>query len=210
MSTISLKDLGKALIVTLVGMASLIAVTFLVAVPVAVFKDHESLKARVGTLHNENVELGKRKHMLFRSDPLFVDLSYMLQTFASFRNAARVPGGYDCSVYVTAPKETFDLALMIGNLSVGPSGCSTFGPFDFNADPRAEKDAMSGMIMDKIVFHQRPDDTAANQLFNNLSNLIQCKRSYELPTNPPGFMTHSQHFVWLQFGPDVKWNDQLR
>jgi hypothetical protein len=206
----SLRDYGKALLVTLVGIASVIVLTFFAAVPVAIYKDHESLRASVRALHEESMELEKRRHILFRSDPLFVDLSYMLQAFASFRNAARVPGGYDCAVYITAPKETFDLALMIGNLSVGPSGCSTLGPFDFNVDPIAEKDALGGMVANKIVFHQRADDVPANQLFNNLGNLIQCKRSYVLPSTPLGLLMNSKLFIWLQFGSDVRWSDQLR
>lgn len=67
-----------------------------------------------------------------------------------------------------------------------------------------------------IVFHAARDDKAADQLFTHLSNLIQLKRSYDLPS--PVERTHiysilnpgQEDLIWLQFGTDVKWNEQLR
>jgi hypothetical protein len=87
---------------------------------------------------------------------------------------------------------------------------------DANADPDVEKRAEAGMVPDKIVFDAERWNQAAEQLFNGLSNLIQLKRSYDTPT-----ATERSHLcsipnarredvIWLQFGTNVKWNDQLR
>jgi hypothetical protein len=73
------------------------------------------------------------------------------------------------------------MASMVAQFSNSVSGCFTFGPMDANSDPDVEKRAEAGMVPDKIVFHADRGDAAADQLFTALGNLIQLKRSYDVP-----------------------------
>ncbi len=68
--------------------------------------------------------------------------------------------------------------------------------------PDEEREAVTDMVSGVIVFHSRRDDKAAFALFDNLSSLLPLKRSYEIPKGSP------ENFVWLQFGPNVQWNNQ--
>jgi hypothetical protein len=68
--------------------------------------------------------------------------------------------------------------------------------------PDEERDTVNGMVPEIIVFHARRDDKAANELYVRLGNYLPLKRSFDVPQGSP------QNFVWLQFGPRVKWNSQ--
>jgi hypothetical protein len=105
---------------------------------------------------------------------------------------------------------------MVAQFGNSVSGCTTFGPMDASSDPNVEIRARDGMVTDKIVFHAARGDEAADRLFNALGNLIQLKRSYDLPPAVERARLYriqkqgQENLIWLQFGPDVKWNEQLR
>jgi hypothetical protein len=104
------------------------------------------------------------------------------------------------------------LASVIAQFSNSVSDCFTFGPFPLDLDPDYRKEALDGMVQEAIVFHAARDDKAADRLFTSLGNQIQLFRSYELPTKfkykLPAEIAGKEHIVWLQFGPDVKWNSE--
>jgi hypothetical protein len=161
-------------------------------------------------------QLELRKHNLVAGDPVFVNTIYLLQAFDIYRHALN---GKKCVLMVTAPAESKNgntMPRMVAQFSNSVSGCFTFGPMDANADPDVEKRAEAGMVPDKIVFHADRGNPSAEQLFMSLGNLIQLKRSYDIP--PAAARAHlynipnqgDENLIWLQFGSDVKWNEQLR
>lgn len=120
---------------------------------------------------------------------------------------------------LTAPPDSKNanaMALMVAQLTNAVSGCFTFGPMDANVDPDDEKRAEAGMVPEKIVFRAARGDAAADQLFVNFGNLIQLKRSYDVPSPKERAHLYSipnqgdETMIWLQFGTNVKWNEQLR
>jgi hypothetical protein len=200
-----------------IGLFVWLVVSVVIYVPVfgyavvkIVYGDHQSLVQANTDLMLRNKEmaskLDKKTHSLDTTDPVFPNTIYLLQAFASYRHAL---GGVDkpCQVKVTAPPESGSLAMasMVAQLSVAASNCSTFGPMDSSIDPDVDKEAMNGMVPGVIVFHAAKGDRAADQLFSALSNQIQLRRSYDVPTS-----SSLEHFIWLQFGTGVKWNSQLR
>ncbi len=175
---------------------------------------------RITACDKNNVEVKQqlelRKHNIVTGDPLFVNTIYLLQAFNIYRHALN---GKKCVLMITAPAESKNrsaTASMITQFSNSVSGCFTFGPMDANADPDVEKRAEAGMVPDKLVFHADRGNAAAEQLFTNLGNLIQLKRSYDVP--PAAARAHlynipnqgDENLIWLQFGSNVKWNEQLR
>ena len=185
-----------------------------------IYADHQALVSRVAVLKSANSDLEKglelRKHNMVTGDPVFVNTIYLLQAFNIYRHALN---GKKCVIMITAPadsKEGNAMASMIAQFSNSVSGCFTFGPMDANADPDVEKRAEAGMVPDKIVFHAARGDAAADPLFINLGNLIQLNRSYDMP--PATARAHlyaipkqgDENLIWLQFGTNVRWNEQLR
>jgi hypothetical protein len=185
-----------------------------------IYQDHQALMNRITACDKNNVEVKQqlelRKHNIVTGDPLFVNTIYLLQAFNIYRHALN---GKKCVLMITAPAESKNrsaTASMITQFSNSVSGCFTFGPMDANADPDVEKRAEAGMVPDKLVFHADRGNAAAEQLFTNLGNLIQLKRSYDVP--PAAARAHlynipnqgDENLIWLQFGSNVKWNEQLR
>jgi hypothetical protein len=177
------------------------------------YENHQSLAQANGNLKAENralaTDLEARKHGISTSDPVFGNIIYLLQAFSVFRNALH---GQPCVVRVTAPPQSLALASTIAQFQIATSNCFTFGPDpNIRMNPDLDKEATEGMVNDAIVFHADRDDTAANELFMRLSNQITLQRSYEPdPLHsyqlPNGLS--DVHTVWLQFGPDVKWNSE--
>jgi len=184
------------------------------------YQDHQALVSRITACDQNNIEVKEqlelRKHNMVTGDPVFVNTIYLLQAFNIYRHALN---GKKCVLMITAPIESRNgsaMASMVAQFSNSVSGCFTFGPMDANGDPDVEKRAEAGMVPDKIVFHADRGNAAAEQLFTNLGNLIQLKRSYDVP--PATARAHlynipnqgDENLIWLQFGSDVKWNEQLR
>ena len=182
-----------------------------------IYQDHQTLANRVATLEQTNADVKKelelRKRSIVTGDPVFVHTIYLLQAFNIYRHALN---GKRCVLMITAPadsKEGGAIGSMVAQFSNSVSGCFTFGPMDANADPDVEKRAEEGMVPDKIVFHADRGNPAAEQLFMNLGNLIQSKRSYDMP--PASARAHlysipnpgDEEVIWLQFGSNVKWNN---
>lgn len=192
--------------------AGLFTLAFLYFLARNVNNDHNSLIEANGHLTNVNAaqkkELERRKHSLITTDPVFPNTIYFLQAFNIFRHRLN---GEPCVIKVTAPRESEPMASMVAQFSHSVSGCYTFGPMDSQIDPEVEKETTSGMVPDMIVFHADKDDAAANQLFIDLGNQIQLKRSYEPTRRNFQIPEHGRvHVVWLQFGTNVRWNSELR
>ena len=197
----------------LVGIAVLVTIAYGWFVVRTVYDDHQHLVALSGQLAESNkalsAEVQWRKHNIATTDPVFPNLIYLLQAFDIYRHALN---GQRCAIVLTAPRESEALARVVASFSNSVSNCTTSGPDDASRNPDVETETMVGMVPDFVVFHAARDDKAANQLFNELGNQIQLKRSYELPpvknyAIPPG--VGQVHVVWLQFGTDSKWNSEL-
>jgi hypothetical protein len=71
---------------------------------------------------------------------------------------------------------------------------------DVNRSPEERKKAETGMVDGVVIFHARENDIGARELFGKLAADLPLRRSYEVPVDSP------EHFVWLQYGRNVKWN----
>jgi hypothetical protein len=199
-----------------IGVAGLVFISFWVFLVRTVYDDHQSLVNEKNVLTRKNADLTKqleiRKHSMVTTDPVFPNTIYLLQAFNSYRH---FQNGKPCVIMLSAPPKSRAMASMVAQFSNSVSGCTMFGPMEPDIDPDVEKRATDGMVPDKIVFHAARGDHAADQLFTNLSNLIQLKRSYELPSATERTQLYSisnpgqEDLVWLQFGTNVQWNEQL-
>jgi hypothetical protein len=201
------------------GVAGLVLISYSAFLIITVYKDHQLLVNERNVLTTKNTDLTKqletRKHSMFTTDPVFVNTIYLLQAFNVFRHAQN---GKPCVLLVSAPsesKESNGRASMVAQFSNSVSGCYTFGPMDTSVDPDVEKRAKDGMVPNKVVFHAARGKPAIEQLFVNLGNLMQLKRSYDIPSEAERARLYSipnagqEDVIWLQFGTDVKWNEQL-
>ena len=161
--------------------------------------DRDSLSQEVKNLQ---AQLEFNKNNLDVSSPAANNLMYMLQAFRSYRGQL---GGFrpiSCMVRITAPSDSGPIPSAVSQFSIQVTNCQTFGPMPTSDSPDEERDTVTGMVPNVIVFHSRRDDKAAFSLFDNLSNLLPLKRSYEVPKDSP------ENFIWLQFGPNVQWNSE--
>ena len=128
-----------------------------------------------------SADLKFHRHNIATTDPVFGNLIDLLSAFSIFRNSLH---GESCVVRVTAPPQSLPMASAIAQLQIAASNCATFGPDAlFDRNPDLLNETMKGIVPDAIVFHAAKDDTAANQLFSRLSNLIKLVRSYQLPAS---------------------------
>jgi hypothetical protein len=69
-----------------------------------------------------------------------------------------------------------------------------------------ERETARGSVPHVVILHALPETKGADQLINDLENMIQIRRSYKMPkgTPPP-----PDNLIWLQFGTGTKWNSQL-
>ncbi len=203
-----------------IGVAGLVFISFWIFLVRTVYDDHQSLVNRSNVLANKiatvTQEVEFRKHNMVTTDPVFVNTIYLLQAFNVYRHAQN---GKPCVLLLSAPpenKEANAMASMVAQFSNSVSGCFTFGPMDANADPDVEKRAEAGMVPNKIVFHAARGNPAAEQLFTGLGSLIQLKRGYDVPSASERAHLYSipnpgqEDVIWLQFGTNVQWNEQLR
>ena len=137
----------------LVGVAVLVTIAYGWFVIRTVYCDHEYFVAQNGKLAKSTETLSAdvqwRKHNISTTDPVFPNLTYMLQAFNIYRHALN---GERCITMITAPRESAPLASVIANFSNSVSTCSTFGPMDATSNPDVERETMTGMVPDMIVF----------------------------------------------------------
>jgi hypothetical protein len=184
-------------------------VLYACAIVAVIYQDHEGLAEANKKLSAQaadlNAELLLRKHTIITADPVFWNVSYLLQSFEAFRNSLK---GQPCTVKITAPADSRAFASLIAQLSNSVSGCSTLGPMDANTDPDVGLETMDGMIPGLVVFHAPKDDAPANQLFGNLGSQIRLQRSYAPSHDYHVPSDGSTHEIWLQFGTGSKWISQ--
>ena len=195
------------------GIGTLVLLSFSVSVIWTIYQDHrdavrvnQDLAARNKLL---TANLGWHKHNLSTTDAVFPNLIYMLQAFRMFRNTLN---GAPCVVLISASGESQSLASVFGQLSIQVSNCPTFGPMDPTTQGNEYPAMTDGMVPGKIVMHMERGDLAAMQLANGLGNQIPMTISYKLPPRgsyPAQTKSGHVHVVWLQFGPEVKWNSEM-
>lgn len=160
-------------------------------------------------LANSTNELAIRRHSLQTDDPVFPNTIYLLEAFNIYRHARN---GEPCVIRVTAPtRNAAAMASMVAQFSDSVSDCLTFGPdMNFDLNPGLEKEVTDGMVQDAIVFHAARDDIGANVLFSRLGEHIKLIRSYKLAVFAYSIPKQKGpvRLIWLQFGPDVRWNSQ--
>ena len=199
-----------------VGMIGLVLISCAVFLVLTVYNDHQSLVNATNLLFKKRTDLAKeleiRKHSMVTTDPVFPNTIYLLEAFNTYRHAQN---GRPCVILLSEPTGGGSMASMVGQFSNSVSGCFTFGPMDSRIDPDVEEQATNGMIPGMIVLHAARDDKAADQLLIHLGNQIQVKRSFDLPSAIERRPMYSiptpgrETLIWLQFGPDVKWNEQV-
>jgi hypothetical protein len=199
----------KFLFIDFAGVCLFLGIAYPTLVIRTVYFDHTGLKYESQSNKSEvqklNRELEFRRHNMSAHDPVFTNMTRLLEAFAVYRIRIH---GESCAIKITAPDENNEFATGIGNFSNAVSTCTTMGPFMGITDPDITKETTDGAIPDAIVFHAGRDDKAANELFDNLSNQIKLIRRYDSPevNNPRG--TYS-HVVWLQFGSKTKWTSEM-
>jgi len=200
------------------GIGLLVVIAFCVFVVRTVYDDHVSLVVQKEKLVNlnaaTNVELQKRKTHIYPNEPLFSNINSLLMAFDMYRHARH---GEPCVIWISVPPTaTSNLSSEIAQFSNSVSDCFTFGPFPGGGNPEYDEEANNGMIPDTVIFHAKKQDIAANQLFGSLSSLFKTKLSYELPPkirvhySLPAQIAGKEKVIWLQFGTEVKWNNEGR
>lgn len=184
-----------------------------------VYRDHQALVNSVTSLSKKNAELTSklevRRHSMVTSDPVYGNTYYLLLAFDGYRHAQK---GKPCVLMLTEPRDgdpNNPLASIVAGFSNSVSDCFTFGPMDSSSDPDVDRRAKEGMVPNKIVFHAARNDKAAQNLLNALGSLFPMQRSYDLPS--PVERTHiyripkpgQEDLIWLQFGTNVQWAEQL-
>jgi hypothetical protein len=215
-----LRDSLMTGVFSVVCIVAIAVVSYSVFLLRTIYSDHQGLVNRVAVLEKTNAavqrDLELRKHTFVVGDPVLGNAVSLLQAFNSYRHSLN---GKRCVVMLTAPADIRDsgaMAVTVAQLTNSVSGCFTFGPMDANVDPDIEKRAEDGMVPDKIVFHAARGDAAAEHLFENFGNVIELKRSYDVPSPEERAHLYSipnsrdETIIWLQFGTNVKWNEQLR
>lgn len=201
-------------IFTVAGFALLILAAWFLFLALAIYKDHQQLVTENSQLLIVNTQLSTdlewRKHNVSTTDAVFPNMIYMLQAFHSFKGEMN---GSPCVLYFSAPKETQPLASVIAQLAGPLSGCSPFGPASSNGrETDDDEELTQGIVLDAIVVHAKDGERAADGLFSTLGNQIKLQRSHKLLKHPERrwAVRNGEHVVWLQFGPTVKWNSELR
>jgi hypothetical protein len=183
---------------------------FVYSIISTIYSDYETFASKNRELLKQNAALSQglesRKHEINMNDPVFSNLNATIRAFQIYRHDRN---GSPCVLFFTAPPSSASIANTLAQFS--NSDCFTFGPFALD-DPDIERLTMTGMVADRVVFHAAKGDMAANKLQNNLSSLIQMKRSYDLPNEKLCALPQNvknERLVWFQFGSETKWNSQI-
>jgi hypothetical protein len=170
--------------------------------------EHESLLLQTATFDKEktllSTALENSKNNLNVSSSSFQNGIGLLRAFMSYRRAL----GPDtaCRMLVTAQEDSADLVGVVVALAVVGSNCPNGNLQNIGVKPEdVDKESMNGMIPGTIVLHALPNTKGADRLVDDLSNIIQTRRSYKLPRP----VKLSQNIIWLQVGTGTKWNSQL-
>lgn len=164
-----------------------------------------------GQLAATTSELNSRRNNIFVDDPAFDNIARLLQDFQMYRSAL---SSKPCVIYVTAPSDSMALAGAVARLSNTVSGCFTFGPGGGRENPDLDEMTKDGMVPNVIVVDTQRGNRAGLALQEHLAAQIQTQLSYEPPKIPKDQLYagsccgYTEDFVWLQFGPGVKWNTE--
>jgi len=138
------------------------------------------------------------------SSPAFYNGREILRAFMSYRRT--IGPDAKCMTLVTSTEDSANLAGTVIAFSVPGSNCPNGDLQNIGVKPEdVDKESLNGMIPGKIVLHALPDTKGADRLVDDLGNLIQTTRSYEMPRP----VKPSENIIWLQFGAGTKWNSQL-
>jgi len=194
----------------------LVIVVFAAFMVRTIYRDHQDLVGAMEEIRTEKREvegeLELRRHIIPTTDPLFGNINQLLMAFDMYRHERH---GVPCVIWLSEPPEsTTSLASEVAQFSNSVSDCFTFGPFPGGGNPDLDKEALDGMVSDSVIVHITRGDKAEFTLFNNLSNLMKTKLSYDFPPRIrshyalPSQFAGKERVIWLQFGMEVKWNSQ--
>lgn len=183
-------------------------------VAATIYSDHVSLvrivqeDKRIKEQQQQNIEF--HKHNLSVDDPVFPNLTYLLQAFQAYRIGMN---GKPCVLWITAPTDAMPMAETIAQFSNSVSGCFTFGPTG-PGNPDVDEETMDGMVPGAIVLHRTRDDNQTARLAMNLGRVLPIQESFKpLSTKYVHYQDQgkrSERVIWLQFGTNVKWNSERR
>ncbi|BBO71395.1 hypothetical protein DSCA_53250 [Desulfosarcina alkanivorans] len=150
------------------------------------------------------IKLESDRHNLNISSPAFQNGKGILRAFMSYRRS--IGPEASCRILITAPADSANIASTVASLAVLGSNCPNGDLQNIGVKPwEVEKVSQNGIVPGKIVLHALPNTKGADRLVDDLSNLIQTTRSYEIPRP----VDISDNIIWLQFGSGTKWNTQL-
>ena len=159
------------------------------------YESHESLVRSKTELLRSNTKMEEE----IRNNKHFMDV---LQAFTVYRLRIAVKNYSSCQIKTTAPNETQSKATMVSQMASMATQCPTYGPMDSNMSPEVREETENGMVDGIVIFHARKGDKAADELYGILGSTLPLRRSYEVPPRV------SEHFLWLQYGKNVKWNSE--
>jgi hypothetical protein len=160
------------------------------------------------TISQLNADLRLKTLVPHFRDPAFGIVAGGAQAFMKFRRA--IGPDASCSILTTEPSNRIgpdigDISYTIISVGVMGANCPNgnlrnIGVKDENIELLSHKDEIPGTV----VLHALPETKGIITLQDDLSVLFPIKRSYTFPVP----VTSSQNVIWLQFGPDMKWNSE--
>lgn len=182
----------------LAGLVTVFGLNLLLFTPKRLYEEQ---KAMADTVPQLKAEIEYRKNNLDVTGPAFGNIMDTLNVFRTYRG--KIGPNAECQIKITSPDQHSNIAVTIRSLANVGANCQVFGPSDTSIDPDLQEATVRGMVAGKIVFHAAKDALGATELYLLFSNYIPLTRSYDIPPGAP------VNFIWLQFGPDVKWNTEL-
>lgn len=142
-------------------------------------------------------------------DPAFFTMVGGVRAFMSYRRA--IGPDAPCKILITeAPPgdggpNIGALTMALIQIAVLGSNCPNGNLLNIGIKPEnAEAESQRGMQPGVLILHALAEAKGANQLVDNLGNLIQVRRSYTMPAT----VTAEQNVIWLQLGPGLTWNGE--
>jgi hypothetical protein len=139
-----------------------------------------------------------------------------IQVFMRYREDIGRPSAVRCRILITGPREggsspfegNSQIEGLLMTFAVVGANCPNGNLLNIGIRPEnAEKESLKGMVPGKVTIHAPPGAKGVDQLVDRLGNLIQVRRSYQMPATSEKI---PENTIWLQIGSGTKWNSEIR